>query len=123
MHDIGSIIISEMHKNIFSGHSVRIEEVTDDELLQLFASHFPVSVLVDDLHIRSDVSGCWLETFVHGAIAVHQPLRHFDGLADSVSVPVVGLDDLPECGGCYLARLRHSSLVKSPPFSTPVKLV
>jgi hypothetical protein len=99
-----------------SGDAVGIEEVADNELLQLLTGDLAIAVLVDDLDVGGDVSGGGLEALVHGAVAVHQPLRHLDRLANAVSVPVVRLDDLPASPKHYLARLRHSSRVKSPPF-------
>jgi len=75
-----------------SRDAVGVEEVPDDELLQLFAGHLAVPVLVDDLHIGGDVGRGRLEALVHGAVAVHQPLGHLDRLAHSVAVAVVGLD-------------------------------
>lgn len=40
-----------------SGHSVRVEEITDDKLLELLSGHLAVSVGVDDLDVRGDVGG------------------------------------------------------------------
>lgn len=60
----------------------------------MLASDLSVTVLVDNLYIGGYVSCCWLKGLVHGSIAIHQPLSHFDSLTDPVSVSVVGLDDL-----------------------------
>jgi hypothetical protein len=101
-----------------SRDSVRVEEVADDELLEFFPGNFTVFVGVDDLYVGGDVGSSGLEGLVHGPVAIDQPLGHLDRLADTVSVAVVGFDDLPDYLYSYLARLRHSSLLKSPPFST-----
>lgn len=79
--------------------AVGVEEIPDDELLQLFAGHLAVPVLVDDLHVRGDVCCGRLEAFVHGAVAVHQPFGHLDGLAHAVAVAVVGLDYFADLEG------------------------
>jgi hypothetical protein len=101
---------------MLSGYSVGVEEIADYKLFQFVSGNFTVPVLVDYLNVRGDIGGGGLETFVHGSVAVYQPLRYLDGLADAVTVAVVGLDDLSGWMEVYLARLRHSSLVKSPPF-------
>lgn len=90
-----------------SGHAIGVKEVASNELLELFAGHFPISVLVDDLNIGCDIGRSRLEAFIHGSIAVDKPFSNLDCLADSVSISVVGLDDLSALLGNYLARLRH----------------
>lgn len=59
-----------------SGNSVGVEEVTDDELFQFFSGDFAVFVGVDDLNVRSNISGSWLEWLVHGPVTVHKPLGY-----------------------------------------------
>ena len=50
--------------------SVGAEEVLDDEDFELVDWDFSISIFIDDLNIWGDVSGGWLETFVHGSVAV-----------------------------------------------------
>lgn len=99
--------------------SVRVVEVSDDEILKFINSDLSISVPVDHLNIRSNVGGSGLETFVHGSVAIDEPLGNLNGLTDAVVIAVIGLDNFSVSTNRYLARLRHSSFEKRPPFSTP----
>ena len=112
---------NETHES--ASTSVGVEEVLNDKSFKLINGNLAVSVLINDLNVRGDVGCSWLETLVHGTVAVHQPLGDFDGFADSVSVAIVSLNNFPESSVVYLARFRHSSLENRPPFSTMVWLV
>ena len=76
-----------------SSNTIGIEEVSDDEFFQFFSGDFPIAVFINDLHVRSDVSGSWLETLVHCSITVYKPFSHLDGLTNSISVSVISFDD------------------------------
>lgn len=106
--------------NTVRSPTIGIVEVTDDEILKFLHSDLAVAVAVNHLHIGCNVGRSGLEAFVHGPVAVHQPLGHFYGLTDAVVVAVVGFNYFPILRPMYLAKFLHSSFENSPPFSTPV---
>lgn len=86
-----------------SSLSARCEEVLDNEGLQIVEANFSSFVSIDDpalvdrlLHVASDISRSGLELFVHGTVAVTQPLGDLNRLTDAVAVTVVRFDDLAE---------------------------
>ncbi len=76
--------------------SVGVKEILHDEFLQFLSTYFSSSVLVNDLNVWCNVSCCWLELFVHGPVTIHKPLCHFDRLANSISITIVGFNNFPE---------------------------
>jgi hypothetical protein len=116
------MIFLEVEVNIrsISSNAVRVEKVSNDELFKILPCDLSVSILVDDLDVGSDVGCGGLEALVHGTVAVDKPFGNFNGLADSISISIICFYYFSKSVEGYLAKLRHSSLVKSPPFSMGV---
>jgi hypothetical protein len=51
--------------------SIGVVEILDDEILQILYTDFPFPVSIHDLHIRRDIGGSGLKTFIHGPVAVN----------------------------------------------------
>lgn len=107
---------NSVNNGSLSWDAIGVEKVPNDELFKVLSCYFPISVPIDDLHVGGNVSRGGLEALIHGSIAIDQPFGYFDGLAYSISVSIIGFYYFSKWLGRYLARLRHSSLVKSPPF-------
>lgn len=82
-----------MHKKSIS---VWIEKVSDNEFLQLFSADFSPSIFIHNLNIRCDISGSWLELFVHGSITINKPFSNLNWFTDSVSISIIGFDNFSE---------------------------
>lgn len=82
-----------MHKKSIS---VRIEKVSDNEFFQLFPADFSPSIFIYNLNIRCDISGSWLELFIHGPIAINKPFSNLNWFTDSVSISIIGFNNFSE---------------------------
>lgn len=79
-----------MNNGFLSWDAIGVEKVPNDELFKILSGHFSISVPVDDLNVGGNVSRCGLESLIHGAIAINEPLGYFDGLAYSISISIIG---------------------------------
>ena len=77
-----------------SCNTIWVKKVSDDKLFKILSCHFAFAVLIDYLNIRCNVSCSRLETLIHRSIAIHQPFGNLNGLAYSISVSIVCLNDL-----------------------------
>lgn len=120
---IFSILWNKLYHLSRSYCSVGVEEIPDDKFFKFLSGYLTVLVFVDDLNVWSNVCCSGRKTSVHGSVAIDQPFRNLNSLANTISVTIIGINNFSESNKYYLARLRHSSRVKRPPFSTWLKLV
>lgn len=82
-----------MHKKSIS---VWVKKVSNNEFLQLLSADFSPSIFIHNLNIRCDISGSWLELFIHGPITINKPFSNFNWFTDSVSISIICFDNFSE---------------------------
>ena len=66
------IIHSKIDKSLSSiSITVWVVEKLCDEVLQVVKAHLASPFPVDHVDVRGDVGSSWVETLVHGSVAVH----------------------------------------------------
>jgi len=96
--------------------SVRIIKVSNNKILKLLSSHFPISISIDHMHVWCNISGSWLKALIHGSVTVNQPFSNFNSFTDSIIVSIISLNDFSMFDMMYLAKFLHSYLENKPPF-------